>query len=267
MSPPIISIIIVTWNTALITKKCISSIFKYIPKKVFEIILVDNGSTDSTQLEFFQKKDIIYIRNKENLGFSKANNIGAKIAHGKYLLFLNSDMLLTDSSLLSMFEYYQNNIDIGTIGPKYLNYDLTPQASVFPPQTIINAYKEYWLKQKNCFSKYIPKQNNPTSVWSISGGALLIKKELFFGIGGWDEKYFFYFEDLDLCRTIRLKKLKIVYYPQCKIIHYHGLSGSKLIDSSNQWRRLIPSSIIYHGRIKHYILTCILWLGQKIFST
>ncbi len=255
-----LSIIIVTWNTADITIKCVKTIKKYIEHINYEIIVVDNGSEDDTVARLNKIGHLKIVENKANLGFSKANNIGVKKAEGEYLLFLNSDMEFIDSSLELMFEYIKKNPEIGAIGPKFLNIDLTTQASVFPPQTIFNAIKEYWLSIPS-YSKYSPLKL--ANVWSISGGAILIKKDFFEKIGGWNEKYFFYFEDMDLCRSIHQQHKNIVYFPDCKVIHRHGASGSKLASASNQWRRLIPSSIKYHGYLNHYILTSILWSGQK----
>lgn len=258
-----LSIIIVTWNTADITLKCIQTINKFLGNKInYEIIIVDNASSDNT-IELLSKEKIILIKNPENSGFAKGNNIGVKQAKGDYLLFLNSDMELIDDSLIKMFEYYKNS-RIGLIGPKFLNPDLTPQGSVFPPQTALNAFREYFLKIKKSYSKYSPSTNVPISVWSVSGGAMLIKKELFLKVGGWNEKYFMYYEDLDLCRAIRHLKKQIIYYPKCQVIHRHGASGKTLANNQNQWRRLIPGSIKYHGYLKHYLINSILWLGQKI---
>ncbi|MCL4383971.1 glycosyltransferase family 2 protein [Patescibacteria group bacterium] len=259
-----LSIIIVTWNSCEITKKAIDSIRRYLKKINYEIILVDNASTDSTLKTFSKLKYLTYLHNSENLGFSKANNIGAKSAHGRYFLFLNSDMCFLDDSLLNMIEFLKSHSQIGAIGPQLLNLDSSLQASVFPPQTITNAFKEYWLKQSFSFSKYNPSGQLPTSVWAISGGAFLISHNLFSELGGWNESYFFYFEDLDFCTRLHQHNYQIYFYPQCRIIHYHGFSGKSLSSSANQWRRLIPSSIIYHGRFKHYLLSAILWLGQKL---
>lgn len=257
-----LSIIIVTWNTAKITVKCVETIKKYLKNFNYEIIVVDNGSTDNTVNLFKKDKGIKLIENKENLGFSKANNIGVERAEGDYLLFLNSDMELIDSSLIKMFDYISKNERIGAIGPHFLNIDLTPQASVFPPQTIFNAFKEFFLGIKS-YSKYLPSLDKISEVSSISGGAIMIKKDFFEKIGRWNEKYFFYFEDLDLCRTIHKFNKIIIFYPFCKVIHCHGASGKKLANETNQWRRLIPSSVKYHGIIKHYLINFIIWSGQK----
>ncbi|HRS22661.1 MAG TPA: glycosyltransferase family 2 protein [Candidatus Woesebacteria bacterium] len=268
MSQIELSIIIVTWNTAPITLECLKTIHQYLSDKLsFEVIVVDNASTDNTILEiknWSASRRIKIINNPQNYGFARACNIGARKAKGIYLLFLNSDMKLIDSSLVKMVEYIKNHSRIGIIGPKFLNPDLTPQGSVFPPQTAINAFKEYILGIKNAYSKYVPTTNQPIPVWSISGGALIIKKELFFQAKGWNEKYFMYFEDLDLCQTIRQLGYLVIFYPRCSLIHAHGQSGKNLTPAKDQWRRLIPSSIKFHGKINHYLINIIIWLGQKI---
>lgn len=256
-----ISIIIPTWNTADITKKCVQTINRFLPTA--EIIVVDNGSKDNTVEVVTKIKNVKIIKNGTNLGFSKANNIGLKSSTSDYVVFMNSDMELIDNSLIEMIDYLKNNKNIGIIGPKFLNPDKTPQASVFPPQTCLNAFKEFWLGKKETYSKHIPKGKNPTIVSYISGGCIAVNKKYFEKIGKWNEKYFFYFEDMDLCRQVTQNGKQIVYYPKCQIIHRHGASGHKLADSQNQWRRLIPSSKKFHGVLKHYLLNFIIWSGQK----
>lgn len=257
-----LSIIIPTWNTADITLKCVKTILNKLPNGTAEIIVVDNGSTDNTKNLFSKNKAIKYIQNSSNLGFSKGCNIGAKHSSGKYLFFLNSDMEFFNDKLSSMLKFYRQTKDCGIVGPQFLNPDLTIQGSVFPNQSLYNAIKQYWFGL-NTFSKYYPDTDKPLSVWAISGGAILISRKLFNQLGGWDEKYFFYYEDLDLCRKIRNINKYIYYFPEFKLIHRHGASGQNITDSLNQWRRLIPSSKIYHGLFVHYLLFLITWIAQK----
>jgi len=256
-----LSIIIVTWNTAQITLKCVQTINNFLDNP--EIIIVHNGSEDNTVELLSKEKNVKIIKNGENLGFSKANNIGLHYASHEFILFMNSDIELIDDSINDLFEYFKDNENIGIIGPKFLNPDLTPQASVFPKQSALNAFKEFYLNQKNSYSKYIPKTEKPIKVWAISGGCILTRKSFFESIGGWNEKYFFYFEDMDLCRQINKIGKDVVFFPQCQIIHRHGASGANLADSNNQWRRLIPGSKMYHGLFQHYLINSILWSGQK----
>lgn len=259
---PTLSIIIPTWNTAETTKQCIDSLNRFLSSSLnFEIILVDNNSTDNTQQLVSRLSRVVYLKNSANLGFSKACNIGFRHSQGKYLLFLNSDMLLIDNSLIHMLAFLKQHRNIGAIGPKFLNPDLTPQASVFPPQTVPNAIRQFWFNLPS-YSKYIPSENIPTGVANISGGAILIKRSNFIKAGKWNENYSFYFEDLDLCRRLQSLDLQLYYYPHCQIIHHHGLSGKNIVDPQNQWRRLIPGSKIYHGPFKHYLISLIIKLGN-----
>lgn len=261
---PKLSIIIPTWNTADITSKCINTIQKHTPRGFVQIIIVDNGSTDDTPQKIGHLKDITYIRNDSNLGFSKGNNVGAAKAKADTLLFLNSDMELTDDSIVDMVEYFHINPTIGLLGPRFLNPDLTPQGSVMPPQNAVNAFKEYWLGLESSYTKYTPKTTVPTPVWAVSGGAVMISLSDYKSVGGWDEKYFFYYEDLELCRQIRNLGKQVIYYPQCQVIHRHGASGTAVATAQNQWRRLIPSSIKYHGYFNHYLINGVIWLSQKL---
>lgn len=263
MSIPFVSIIIVTWNTAEVTQRCIGTIKSNLPKSFYEIIIVDNGSTDNTEKLLSSDKTIIYHNTQQNLGFSKGCNIGAKLASSDLLFFLNSDMEMLDNKLIDMVSFYLSHPRCGIIGPKFLNPTNSPQPSVFPHQTPINALKEFWFHQK-VYSSYVPKSVTPTKVWSLSGGAILISKKIFNLVSGWNEKYFMYFEDLQLCDDVRRQNYDIYYFPGLKLVHHHGLSGKNLASSVNQWKRLIPSSIQYHGILKHKLLTFIIWSGQKV---
>jgi len=256
----LLSIIIPTWNTAEITLRCVNSIRQNLGQSV-EIIVVDNNSTDNTQ-DIFKKNTVKYLKLDKNYGYATACNAGAKIASSRFLFFLNSDMELIDDHVLAMVDFCQNNPNCGLVGPKFLNPDLSPQGSVFPPQTPLNAFKEFWLSKKT-YSKYCPKTNKPQKVWAISGGAILISKKNYQDIGGWNQKYHMYYEDLDLCRQARSRGLSVYYFPHCQLIHRHGVSGARLADSQNQWRRLINGSKIYHGKPTHRLINLIIWSGQK----
>ncbi len=250
-----LSIIIVNFNTSHLSLQCIKSIKKYMPSA--QIILVDNASAEKIDLQTLKKYKVDLVMLKENLGFSKANNLGAKKAKGDMLFFLNPDTQLIDTTLNQAIDYYYKQ-DLGILAPQLLNSDFTTQASCFNKQSIANAFKEYVLHIKGAFSKFYPIGKSPTTVNSIVGAAVLISKENFLKIKGWDERYFMYFEDLQLCDNIVKLGKKVVYFPTFKIIHHHGQSVS---NKKNLFQ--INSSKIYHGRIKYHILNYILYSKTK----
>jgi GT2 family glycosyltransferase len=262
-----ISIIIVNYNTKDLTLDCIDSILSEGSLLKKEIIVVDNNSTDGSidSLSKLQNNSVIHlIRNSQNLGFAKANNQGIKIAKSPYIFLLNSDTKVKKYAIEKLVSYAKKHEDVGAIGSKLLNPDGSAQASAFPFPTISRAIKQYWFGVNGLLDKYIPKGTKPVEVEVLVMAAFLITPQAIKKVGMLNEKYFMYFEDFDYCRKIIQSGLKIYYLPTSEVIHYHGASGKKLVDNDNQWRRLIPSSKIYHGLLKHHLFTFILWSGQKL---
>ncbi len=267
-----LSIIIVNYNTQEITLECLKSIKKNPYQKEFEIILVDNNSSDGSAEYFknlFIKKSfniknckLKIIKNIKNLGFSAGNNIGIRQAMGKYLLLLNSDTLVTEDALNNLVDFASAHEDAGVIGAKLLNADLTLQPSVFRFPTVIRTLKQYWWNEKGLLDKYAPKNDKASEVEAVVGAAFLITPQSVKKVGLLDEKYFMYFEDLDYCRKVINAGLKVYYLPKVEIIHYHGASGKSLKPDKDQWKRLIPSSKKYHGLVKYYLLTWIMRISQ-----
>lgn len=263
---PKFSIIIVNYNTKNLLSASLNSISnKFRQKSLYEIIIIDNNSTDGSvsYLEKLNSPNIKFIKSKTNLGFSKANNLAVKQALGKYLFFLNSDTIIKKIDLEKVDSFLNQNPDVGLIAPRLLNQDQSIQASCYQKQSLKNAVAEYWYGQSESFSKYYPKNKKPVSVDSVVGAAVFIPKKVFDQIGGWDERYFMYFEDLQLCKDIKKLGKKIIYSPNFQVVHLHGSSPHK---SSSPSKHLIQSSKIFHGILKYYILYIILWLGQKISS-
>jgi GT2 family glycosyltransferase len=265
-----LSIIIVNLNTKDLTLGCLRSIEKEVGDIYFEVLLTDNGSTDGSvealkeiKKEDFWNKKLTLIFNKTNTGYAKANNQGIKKAKGEYLLLLNNDTVVHKNSLQNLLTFAEKTPDAGVVGSKLLNIDGTLQPSCFRFPTITNAIKEYWFGQKGLFEKYAPSGGKPVTVDAVVGAAFLITPETKKKVGILDERYFAYFEDIDYCRQTWKKGLKVYYLPTSIITHYHGATFAKLAPEPQRWKKLIPSSKIYHGLFKHYLLTMILWLGQK----
>lgn len=259
---PELSIVVLNYNTGNVFKKCVDSILKTtknLSSPNAELILIDNASKDDS-FQFPIISRITAIKNTENVGFSRGYNQGIRKAKGKYILMLNPDTEVTHGAIQKILDFAKNTPDAAVVGPKLLNPNGTTQASAFRLPTVTNAVKEYWLGQKGLFSKYIPEKG-PTE--SLVMAAYLLTPRALKEVGMLNERFFMYFEDLDYARRVKVAGLKVYYLPEAEIIHYHGVSGKGLVSQENQWRRLIPSSITYHGRVKHYLINFILWSGQK----
>ncbi len=256
-----LSIIVVSFNTKDLLERCLESIVGDPIKP--EIFVVDNASTDGS-VEMIRKKfpKVRLIKNKENTGFARAINQGLREAKGENMLLLNSDTQAKKNALKELLDFEKAS-GPAIIGAKMLNKDGTVQASVFYLPTLRRAILEYWLGKKGYFSKYSPVGNKAQKVEAVSGGVMLIPKTIIEKIGMLDEKYFMYFEDLDYCRRAGKAGFKIFYLPSAEVVHEHGASGRSLSAPQDQWRRLIPSSKIYHGHLRHCLITLVIWVGQK----
>ncbi|MEK7524959.1 MAG: glycosyltransferase family 2 protein [Patescibacteria group bacterium] len=236
MREPDLSIIIVNYNTSDLLADCLRSVFAAAaPKNGLEVIVVDNASSDgSSQMVAGQFKQVKLVRNKANLGFARANNEGSKVAKGKYLLFLNSDTVVKRYSLVKPLKFLKNHPKVGAVTIKLIlgdgSLDIdnhrgfpTPWASfchffglsgLFPHSTIFNPY-HLGLK----------KLNRIHAIPVAAGSFLLMPAKLFDQIGRWDEAYYFYGEDIDLCYRLNEAGYKIIYYPKVSTIHLKGASS------------------------------------------
>lgn len=257
-----LSIIIVNYNTKKLLVDCINSITKDTGELKYEIIVVDNASTDGS-IEAIKMLKVKVIANKENLGFSKANNQGIEISRGKYILLLNSDTLATKDSITKLVEFASNKSEAGVVGARLLNPDKTIQPSCFNFPNLTNTFKEYFLNRRGTLDKFYPKENSPSVVDVVVGAAFLITPQAREMVGLLDERYFMYFEDIAYCRRVFNAGLKVYYLPEAKIVHIHGASGKS---NPEQTTRLIASSKIYHGIVGYYLIVFVTKLGQKLRS-
>lgn len=223
MNKPLLSIIIVDFKSGKYLDSCLSSIGK---NENWETIVVDN--------------------NKNNIGYGAGCNKGARTAKGKYLLFLNPDTEILSDSLKYMIDYLEDNPEIGVLGPRlYNSRDKDRQLSFcrFPgPLTsmfVFSPLKNFW-KENPFWKRYIysKKMNSeePIEVDTISGAAIMVKKDVFKKVNGFDEKFFLYFEENDLCKRIKKLKKKIVFYPDAGIVHFGGKSTAGFSQRDNVFK-------------------------------
>lgn len=248
-----VSIIIVSYNSGEFIKGCIEFLLKSIPNG-FEVIVLDNASSDDTVfiLKNFLPK-IKLIESDKNLGFAKGNNQAAKLANGEYLFFLNPDTYASTASIKELVTFYESQEDAGIVAPKVVKPNGTIQPTVKNLPTIWKAIKEYVFGVKHAYSEYVPSSQNQVLVESVYGAAMLIKKDLYIKLGGFDEKYFLYYEDADLCKRARDSGKKIYYYPRVTIRHLVGATKSEV----NKYDLNYESFVKYHGWIEALVLQVI----------
>lgn len=234
-----VSIIIVNYNTKELTNNCISSVVKHTYNVKYEIIVVDNGSTDGSKDFFKSFTDITYIYSEQNLGFGKANNLGVRQANGKYLFILNSDTLLLENSIRTLHDFFENNymkLNIGVLGCTLcdMNFKQINSAGFFP--TVNNYIKDYlniFFKTKfDTYGRIIFE--NVTSVDMVSGADMFLRRDLFLKICGFDEDFFLYYEETDLQMRIWNLGKRNYIINHTKIIHLEGGSSNL-----SNWKRTV----------------------------
>jgi GT2 family glycosyltransferase len=237
-NPILISIVIVNYKVPEFLKETIRSVCEAQLYEKSEIIVVDNDSRDkSKEIITASFPNVIWIQMKSNVGFGKACNIGVRKAQGEYILLLNPDTVISKNTLSTSLEFLESHPDVGLMGPKILNSDGTLQESChrsFPSPLDafyhLSGISKLFPKNKR-FGKYYLTYLDPdtsTQVDAVSGSFMFLKRSLYSQIGGFDERFFMYGEDMDICWRISDAGYKVWYYPGTQIIHRKGKSSSKV---------------------------------------
>lgn len=240
-----LSIIIVSWNVKDLLKKCLDSIYQNQGDLELEVFVVDNASTDGTpEMVRNDFPSVSLIENKNNRGFAAANNQAIKLAKGEYILILNPDTEIMGDTLQKSIEFMEQNPKAGILGCQILNSDRTVQPSVrrFPtfwPIFLIFLKLPKIFPNLSAVNHYLFRDFDylkTQSVDQIMGAFMLVKKEVFRKIGFFDERFFLWFEEVDLCRRAASAGFEIFYYPEAKIIHYGGQSFNQQATVKKQWQ-------------------------------
>lgn len=224
-----VSIIIINYKTKDLVLDAIQSIKEKTKDILYEIIVVDNASNDGSipAIESLNP-EVITIASQENLGFGKANNLGAKSASGKYLFLLNSDTLLVNNAIKILFDFLEENQSnkVGIAGANLYTAELKPNFSYsnhLPTLWSHFLYRFYILALLGAETFNHTGKNK--KVGQIIGADLMISKSLYDKIGGFDPYYFMYVEDTDLQKSVTLLGYHIYSVPAAKIIHLQGASS------------------------------------------
>ena len=228
-----LSIITVTWNCEKFIAEQILSVQNGCQNISFEQIIVDNGSVDNTVALVHQMNRVTCIVNRVNAGFAAANNQGAKIAKGEFLLFLNPDTRVMPGSLDIIVQWMREHQDVGLASCKLVdetgNLNFAAQPRRFPG---LADQLALILKIPHLFpgvlNRYLFKDFNPDKeqeVDSVRGSFMLLRREIYDRLGwAFDPRYFIWFEDVDLCREVKRLGLKVVYTPVITAVDYVGQS-------------------------------------------
>jgi len=235
MRSPEISIIIVSFNTCDLLSTCLDRIKKMDISLSYEVIVVDNASSDGTQEMIISKyPNIKHIFNKENRMYAKANNQGVQATSGKYLLFLNSDAFIRANAVEEMSILLHTNHKAAIVGPKMLNIDGTLQSKGNPPPSVcfvayrvLGLWKLPFFVQRFSFPNFCWHDNKIRKVGWVSGSCMMVRRSVFEEIGGFWEKLFFYGEEVELCNRALKAGYQVWYCPKAEVEHIGGASTSE----------------------------------------
>lgn len=235
---PDVSIVIVSWNVRDLLRDCLDSILvdEGLAK---EIIVVDSLSSDGSPDMVRQSFPTVrLIEPGENVGFSKGNNLGIQASSGRFVFILNPDTKVLERATSRLVAYLDSHPTVGVAGPQLLNDDMTVQSSRRRFPTLGTAFFEStWLQPyalRHILDRYHMRDCSDEETLSVDwlqGAALMVRREVIQQVGGFDEAFFMYSEELDWQRRIKDGAWEIVYYPEARIIHYGGKSSEQSVAS------------------------------------
>ena len=224
-----VSIVIVTYKEVPELLNCLKTLEKIAVPPQFEVIVVDNNSESTLKVSLAKKfPRVIYIKTGKNLGFGAGNNVGARRAHGEYLFFLNPDTKIEPKAVRELVNFFKQTPKAGVVAPTLLSMDGIPYAdqgsatltplSAFAAHSIFHRFwpnnpmaQHYWLRDRDL--------TQPQRVDVVPGTALMIRRHIFEKIGGFDERFFIYFEESDLCRRVAQTGWQMWIIPSARVRH------------------------------------------------
>lgn len=273
-----VSIIIVNYNTKELTRQCIYSLFEHTHDINFEVIVVDNDSKDGSVELFAGDSRIVFIESGANLGFGKANNLGAERALGKYLFYLNSDTILLNNAIKMLFDYMEENmkkLHIGALGCLLLDSDNLPTHSFsdFPKvgRFLKDEWGDHFLKRFGIKMKRLDEDvnvenlGNVTSVDYVTGADIFVARDVINKYGGFDKDFFMYYEESEMqYRWRKLGKLHSYVIKGPQIVHLEGKSQSG--QSVSKYLRQLKSQLLYFKKtcspLKYYLYRVVFLFGR-----
>ncbi len=232
-----LSILIVSWNVADLLADCLDSLFAGLGDLRAEVILVDSASSDATVALIRQRfPQVTLLAQSENVGYTRGNNLALAQAQGRHLLLLNPDTEVASDALAQMVAYLDANPDVGIVGPYTRNSDGSTQSTRRRFPTLATAFFEStWLQgvaPKRLLDRYYVNDAPPDQTidvdW-VQGSALMTRREVYQQIGGLDEGYVMYSEELDWCKRAKGRGWRVVFLASAQITHHGGKSSDQVV--------------------------------------
>jgi len=232
--PPALSIIILSWNVRDLLRACLKSLPLANPD--LEVIVVDAASADgSAEMVRAGFPAVKLIASHENLGYTRGNNLGLRAASGRYLLVLNPDTEVVGDGLAQMLAYMDAQPRVGVLGPQLVFPDCTIQSTRRRFPTLATGFFEStWFQPlaprsvlDHYYARDLPDDAIAEVDW-VTGAALLVRREAYEQVGGLDEGFFMYSEELDWCRRMKAAGWQVVYFPPARLIHHEAKSSAQV---------------------------------------
>lgn len=271
-----LSILIVSWNTCDILDQCLQSVFANPPDCSFEVLVVDNASTDGSVAMVRERyPQVRLIQNQSNLGFAGANNQAIRASSGGYVLLLNPDTKVLPGAIPTLVSFMEATPRAGGAGARLLNPDGSLQRSCYPRPEL---FREFWRLFH--LDLVLPYATYPIYQWKLDrtrdvdvlmGACFLLRRQVLDQIGLLDEDYFIYSEEVDLCLRVQRAGWRLFWVPQAQVIHYGGQSTQQA--ATEMFLRLYQGKILYfrkhYGRLAALTYKLILFaaaLGRLFFT-
>ena len=275
-----LSIVIISFNTEKLTRECIESVIKNTKGITYEFIVVDNDSKNGS-VAMLKKFPVRLIANKDNRGFGQANNQGMEISNGRYVLLLNSDTLVGSNVLANMVSWMDKNpkAGIASCGLRFKDGKIQGTGGYFPTLARVFAWMSFLddipgimklikpfhpMHGLSPFDKNIDFFRKEKQMDWVTGAFLLMRKEIYDEVGGFDKAYFMYVEEVDLCFRAKVAGWQVWYLPRWNIIHYGGASSTAEFPLINEVKSLKTFYQLRMPKWQYPILRVILKFGALL---
>jgi hypothetical protein len=257
-----LSVVVVSWNVKALLAGCLDSLYQQGPDDL-EVLVIDNASTDGTPAMLSESyPQVRVLESQRNLGFGAANNLGIRQCRGQYVLLLNPDTVLKPGAIAALLGFLQAHPAAGAVGPKILNPDGSLQYSCSPAPTLQSEASRLLHLPGMRPDGYYPMegwdQQQPHRTQVLLGACLLLPRQALEQVGGFDEEYFMYSEEVDLCYRLAQAGWELYWHPAAQVVHYGGQSTQQA--AAEMFLHLYRSKTLFFRKHRGLLAT----LGYKL---